>query len=131
MAAQGYDGRPGPGASCSGTALAPWGHGTPLLLLASACLYLVLDALPAALLFLSAVPRGTVTRLLSRRRLILILDLDHTLLNSVHLAEVGEDAAPKLAELQQQEEVGRGRHGARAGRRSGRGSTAVASLEGW
>ncbi len=65
---------------------------------------------------LSAVHRGTVTRLLSRRRLILILDLDHTLLNSVHLGEVGEDAAPKLAELQQQEEVGNGGGGQTRGR---------------
>ncbi|KAG2436431.1 hypothetical protein HXX76_006734 [Chlamydomonas incerta] len=48
--------------------------------------------------------RETVSRLLSRRRLILILDLDHTLLNSVHMNEVGEDAAPRLAELQHREQ---------------------------
>ncbi|PNW86958.1 hypothetical protein CHLRE_02g102950v5 [Chlamydomonas reinhardtii] len=48
--------------------------------------------------------RDTVSRLLSRRRLILILDLDHTLLNSVHMNEVGEDVAPRLAELQRREQ---------------------------
>lgn len=46
-----------------------------------------------------------MSRLLSRRRLILILDLDHTLLNSVHMNEVGEDVAPRLAELQRREQV--------------------------
>ncbi|GFR40541.1 hypothetical protein Agub_g1114 [Astrephomene gubernaculifera] len=48
--------------------------------------------------------RDTVSRLLSRRRLILILDLDHTLLNSVMSSEVGPEAAPRLAELQRLEE---------------------------
>ncbi|EFJ47947.1 hypothetical protein VOLCADRAFT_91454 [Volvox carteri f. nagariensis] len=48
--------------------------------------------------------RETVTRLLSRRRLILILDLDHTLLNSVHTSEVGPDTATQLAEVLRREE---------------------------
>ncbi|GLC65111.1 hypothetical protein PLESTF_000247700 [Pleodorina starrii] len=48
--------------------------------------------------------RDTMSRLLSRRRLILILDLDHTLLNSVHTGEVGEDSAPQLAEVLRREE---------------------------
>ncbi|KXZ53510.1 hypothetical protein GPECTOR_7g960 [Gonium pectorale] len=48
--------------------------------------------------------RDTVTRLLNKKRLILILDLDHTLLNSVHTGEVDADAAPRLAELQAREQ---------------------------
>ncbi|KAG2484635.1 hypothetical protein HYH03_016588 [Edaphochlamys debaryana] len=50
------------------------------------------------------VRRGAVSRLLSRKRLILILDLDHTLLNSVHMAEVGPDVEGQLAEVMRREE---------------------------
>ncbi|GIL83980.1 hypothetical protein Vretimale_10976 [Volvox reticuliferus] len=48
--------------------------------------------------------RDTVSRLLNRKRLILILDLDHTLLNSVHVGEISEDTAPQLSKVLKHEE---------------------------